>query len=33
MICDDFDCVLIPLIDNIGFSPNTKKHQDHIVYS
>ena len=29
----DFECVLIPLTDNIDFGPNSKKYQDHIVCS
>ena len=32
-IYGDFECMLIPSIDNIGFSSNTKKYQDHVVCS
>ena len=30
IIYGDFECVLIPAIDDIDFGPNTKKYQDHI---
>ena len=33
IIYGDFECVLMPLTDNIDFGPNTKKYKDHIVCS
>ena len=33
IICDDFECVLIPSTDNINFGPNTKKRKYCIVCS
>ena len=32
-MCCNFECVLIPSTDYIDFDPNTKKYQDHIVFS